>query len=713
MGKYLDSSVSILSGIGDTRAKALARMGIFTLRDLIYHIPRAYENRGNVKLLRDALDGESSAFVLTVATNPTNAITKKRMTITKFRAFDESGTVDVIFFNQAYIKDVFTKGAEFRFWGKLIYQNKKWQLLSPEFESIIPSKLLPDFIPVYPLTEGVNSKLMSKAVSQALSLSLPELEDTLPEEIRKKNSLPSFSFALKNIHDPESTEALRRAITRLTYEELFHFSVGLHVIKKRQTSMSAAPCKKQDLSPLCASLPYELTNAQKKVIDEITCDMTNESPDASPMSRILIGDVGSGKTVCAIAAIYTAVKSGMQASFLVPTEVLARQHYKDVSEILGKMGIRVSLLLGSTTASEKKKIYAALERDGDDRIDVIIGTHALLNDKVNFSELGLVITDEQHRFGVNQRAVLKKRNKGVHMLVMSATPIPRTLALALYGDLSISYIDEMPRGRQRVDTFVVDESYRARLNAFISKQVAEGGQAYIVCPSIEEADTESEPSIKTLSTAVNLNQIDKLKNVIEYFEQLKKDLPNLRISYLHGKMKPKEKDEVMRAFAEGKVDVLISTTVIEVGVNVPNASLMIIENAERFGLSQLHQLRGRVGRGTKKSYCILVSDSNGSTAKARLSTMKNTYDGYKIAEKDLEIRGPGDFFSSFCDDSIRQSGGISLRFSNLCNDASIMKEAFSDANMLLKDDPMLIKAEHAPLAREIGRLFNINEYVIS
>ncbi len=713
MGKYLESSVSILSGIGETRAKALNRMGIFTLRDLIYHIPRAYENRGNVKLLKDALDGEPCAFVLTVATDPKNAITKKRMTITKFRAFDESGTVDVVFFNQGYIKDVFTRGAEFRFWGRLTYQNKKWQLTSPEFESIIPNKPLPDFIPVYPLTEGINGKLMNKAVSQALSLCMPELEDTLPEKIREKNSLPSFSFALRNIHNPESTEDLRRAVTRLTYEELFHFSIGLHVIKKRGASVLGAPCKKQDMSPLYSSLPYELTNAQKRVIDEITSDMTNSASDSAPMSRILIGDVGSGKTVCAISAIYTAVKSGMQASFLVPTEVLARQHYNDVSKILGNLGIKVALLLGSTTASQKKKIYASLESDGDDRIDVIIGTHALLNDKVKFSDLGLVITDEQHRFGVNQRAVLKKRNKGVHMLVMSATPIPRTLALALYGDLAISYIDEMPIGRQRVDTFVVDESYRARLNAFISKQVEEGGQVYIVCPSIEDTDTESELSIRTLSGSESLNLKDKLKNVLEYYEQLKKDLPDLNVAYLHGKMKPKEKDEVMRAFADKKTDVLISTTVIEVGVNVPNASLMIIENAERFGLSQLHQLRGRVGRGTKKSYCILVSDSNGSIAKERLSTMKNTYDGYKIAEKDLEIRGPGDFFSSFCDDSIRQSGGISLRFSNLCNDANIMKDAFSDANILLQNDPMLIKPENASLAKEIGRLFNLNENVIS
>jgi ATP-dependent DNA helicase RecG len=300
------------------------------------------------------------------------------------------------------------------------------------------------------------------------------------------------------------------------------------------------------------------------------------------------------------------------------------------------------------------------------------------------------------------------------MLVMSATPIPRTLALALYGDLSISYIDEMPKGRQRVDTFVVDESYRTRLNGFIRKQIEEGGQVYIVCPSIEEADESSEISIQKLSGAINLNSGEKLKNVLLYEEELRtKIFPDLKTAYLHGKMKPSEKEAIMKDFSDGKIDILVSTTVIEVGINVPNASLMIIENAERFGLSQLHQLRGRVGRGTKKSYCILVSDANGSTAKARLNTMQNTYDGYKIAEKDLEIRGPGDFFSSLCDSSIRQSGGISLRFSNLCNDTEIMKRAFEDANMLLNDDPMLLKEENAALSRQIGSLFNINDYTIS
>ncbi len=713
MGKYLDSPVSFLSGIGPTRAKALERLGIFTLRDLIYHIPRAYEHRGNVKQLKDALDGETSSFILTVAADARTATVKKRMTITKFRAFDESGIVDVVFFNQAYTNDIFVKGTQFRFWGKLSFQNKKWQLTSPEFESVIPGKLLPEFNPVYPLTDGVNNKLLGKLISEALSLCAPEIEDTLPDSIRKKNSLPSFSFALRNLHNPDSSESLRRAIARMTFEELFHFSVGLHIIKKRGESTVAIPLQKQDLTPLLSMLPYELTSAQKRVVNEIVSDMTDASDSVAPMSRILIGDVGSGKTVCATCAIYTAIKNGCQAAFLAPTEVLARQHFNELSPLLTKLGFNVSLLLGSTTAAQKKKIYSALEADDENKIDVLIGTHALLNDKVNFSNLGLVITDEQHRFGVNQRAVLKKKNKGVHMLVMSATPIPRTLALAIYGDLSISYIDEMPFGRQRVDTFVVDESYRARLNGFIRRQVEEGGQVYIVCPAIEEGE-KSEISIKKLNSIEALNTQTRLKNVLEYEGELREKIfPDLKIAYLHGKMKPSEKDAIMKDFSEGKTDVLVSTTVIEVGINVPNSSLMIVENAERFGLSQLHQLRGRVGRGNRKSYCVLVSDSLGSTAKSRLTTMTSTYDGYKIAEKDLEIRGPGDFFSSFCDTSIRQSGGISLRFSNLCSDTELMKRAFEDANLLIKDDPTLSNPENASLLREIQRLFNLNENIIS
>ena len=714
MGKYLQSSVSVLSGIGETRKKAFERMGVKTLSDLLYHIPRAYQNRGNVKQLKDALDGETAAFCLCIVSSPKNAILKNRLTLTKFRASDESGTVDVVFFNQPFLKDVFTIGAEFRFWGKLTYQNKKWQLVSPDFESVIPNVLLPDFIPVYHLTDGINGKLVSKAVSQALSLCLPEIEDSLPEEIRKKNALPTLSFSLQNIHFPESSEALNRAIKRLAYEELFHFSLGLHIIKKNQSVSKGVPCEKHSLKPLLSLLDYELTAAQKRVVNEMISDMTGGENKSAPMNRILIGDVGSGKTVCAACAIYTAVKSGLQSAFMAPTEVLARQHYNDLSQLFEKLGIKTALLLGSTSASEKKKIYSSLSSDKSDKIDLIIGTHALLNEKVAFSALGLIITDEQHRFGVKQRAVLKERNQGVHTLVMSATPIPRTLAFALYGDLDISYIDEMPAGRQRVDTFLVDEGYRSRLNGFIHRQIEEGGQVYIICPSIEDENNEAEIPINELNSEDTDNTRDKLKNVIEYEKKLREEtFPNLSTAFLHGKLKPNEKESIMRSFADGEINILVSTTVIEVGINVPNASLMIIENAERFGLSQLHQLRGRVGRGKRKSYCILVSDSKGAIAKSRLETMKTTYDGYKIAEKDLELRGPGDFFASLCDSSIRQSGGLSLRFSSLCTSTELMKNAFEDARLTVKDDPFLLKEEHKALSKEIVRLFNINENTIS
>ena len=714
MGKQLQNSVSILSGIGETRKKAFEKLGVNTLSDLLYHIPRAYQNRGNVKQLKDALDGETASFSLCVVSQVKNALLKNRLTLTKFRASDESGAVEVVFFNQPFLKDVFTLGAEFRFWGKLTYQNKKWQLVSPEFESVIPGKILPDFISVYHMTEGLNNKQISKAVAQALSLCLPEIEDSLPEEIRKKNGLPTLSFSLQNIHFPENSEALNRAIKRLSYEELFYFSLGLHIIKKNQSVTKAVPCEKHSLKPLLSLLSYELTTAQKRVISEIISDMTKSEKEASPMNRILIGDVGSGKTICAACAIYTAAKSGLQSAFLVPTEVLARQHYNDLSGLLENLGIKTSLLLGSTSAKEKKKIYSALSGDNEERIDLIIGTHALLNDNVSFSELGLIITDEQHRFGVKQRAVLKERNAGVHTLVMSATPIPRTLAFALYGDLDISYIDELPSGRQRVDTFLVDESYRARLNAFIRRQISEGGQVYIICPSIEEENDRSEIPIGELNSIDLRSAKERLKNVIEYEKTLREEVfPDIKTAFLHGKLKGAEKEKIMESFAKGETKILVSTTVIEVGINVPNASLIVIENAERFGLAQLHQLRGRVGRGSRKSYCLLVSDSKGSVANSRLEIMKTTYDGYKIAERDLELRGPGDFFASLCDSSIRQSGGLSLRFSNLCTSADLMKNAFEDASSIIKDDPSLSKEEHKALSHEIDRLFKLNENTIS
>lgn len=715
MEKLTESSpVRALPGVGESRAAAFARMGVFTLRDLIRHFPRAYENRGAIRPLAAGLDGETGAFLLTVGTAPRSAMIRRGMTVTKFRAFDESGTVEVVFFNQSYVKDVFHVGTQFRFFGKLTPSRSGFQLSSPAFEAVIPGVPLPPFVAKYPLSEGLSGKIVEKAVAAALRAVLPTLVDYLPEDIRERHRFPTLSYALMNIHAPRDNEVLTASLRRVVFDELYCFSLGMALSRARRTEERAPACPRADLSPLLSRLPYRLTAAQTRVCEEILQDMAGG--EQSPMNRILIGDVGCGKTVCAAVAIYQAVCAGHQAALMVPTEILARQHYEELSSLLGSLGIRVALLLGSTPEREKKLIRAGAEATGEDRIDLIIGTHALLSDKLHFSSLGLTVTDEQHRFGVRQRATLKQKQRGSHLLVMSATPIPRTMALTLYGDLDVSRIDEMPPGRQRVATYVVNESYRERLHGFMRRQVEEGGQVYVVCPSVEESEEEE-------STDLPLDRLDllslreerpPLKAATAYAAELQtKVFPDLRVEFLHGRMKAAEKDDVMRRFAAGEIDILVSTTVIEVGVNVPRASLMIVENAERFGLSQLHQLRGRVGRGAKKSYCVLVSDATGETARARLEVMRTTYDGYRIAEKDLEQRGPGDFFAAACAGGFRQSGGMSLHLSYLCSDTALMQSAAEEAKRTAALDPTLSLPEHTLLRAEVERLFAIEEATLS
>ncbi len=687
----LDSSVGELSGVGATRLKQLEKLGVATVKDLIYLFPRAYEKRGNVRRIVEAEHDSLASFVLTVASEVKNAAIRKGLTISKFRAFDESGSCEITFFNAPFVKDVFHIGAEFRFYGKASISRSKIQLTNPKYEPIIPGKDLPDLTPIYPLTEGISSKFIDKITAIAIEEILFSIIDPLPDEIRIKYSLPVLSYALRNIHFPESEEALAKAISRLAFDEMMIFGLGVALSSQHKKCARGAAFSPCDLKALTTLLPYELTGSQKNAINDIYKDTVfkNENGEIYPMARIIVGDVGSGKTICAIAAIYLAVKSGYQAAFLAPTEILARQHYQDTSKLLSDLGIRVELLLGVTTQKEKKRIYSLIQNG---EVDIVIGTHALLSDNVDFSNLGLIITDEQHRFGVAQRAVLKDKTKSAHLLVMSATPIPRTLALTMYGDLDVSRITDMPKGRQRVDTFVVDESYRDRLNSFIEKQVENGGQCYVVCPAIE-ASEEEENSFALDSFAVADQTFDrdstKLKNAVEFADILRQRLPSLRIGCIHGKMKSTEKDRVMQAFSAGEIDVLVSTTVIEVGINVPNASLMIVENADRFGLAQLHQLRGRVGRGSRKSYCVLVSDKDTEKAKARLNIMKTTYDGYEISEKDLLLRGPGDFFTSSAQNSLRQSGGFEFKLANLCDDSTLFTSAFEAAKTIIESDPTL------------------------
>ncbi|MBQ8207881.1 MAG: ATP-dependent DNA helicase RecG [Clostridia bacterium] len=713
--------VTEMKNVGKARAEALGRLGVTEIGDLIRLYPRAYENRGDIKLLSEAENGEKQALCLVIATQPKRALIRRGMSLLKFRAYDESGTAEITYFNQDYLADKFRLGDVYRFYGKVERKRMPsgkdvFSLSSPiaEWVRSVPEEL-PPLVPVYPLTSGLTQNLVTKLVSEAL-LYLPKdpNSDTLPEEIRRKNELPSRNFALKNIHAPLCMRDLAAAKKRLIFEEFFLFSLGISFSgKKLSRAKGAKRCLINDISPLTELLPYSLTGAQSRAIAEIRRDMEKEEP----MSRLLVGDVGCGKTVCAAAAMLMAVQSGMQAALMAPTEILANQHYGDLEPLFSKLGIKVALLTGSTAAAEKRKIYAALsESDPEKRIDIVIGTHALISEGVVFSELGLVVTDEQHRFGVKQRSALGDKGKNVHMLVMSATPIPRSLAMTLYGDLDLSVIDEMPPGRQRVDTFVVNESYRDRLCGFIEKLTGEGGQVYVVCPAVEEKEEEDEDvgipmediGIGTLFDPYfdEKKSTPPLKSAVKYAEELGLRFPDLKVAFVHGKMKAAEKDAVMRSFSAGEIDILVSTTVIEVGVNVPNACLMIVENAERFGLSQLHQLRGRVGRGKRKSYCVLVSDSEGERAGARLDTMKTMYDGFAIAEKDLAMRGPGDFIASASSSGIRQSGDLRFRLADMCTDGELFTAAMTDARSLLGSDPTL--ESHPELLSEITELFDLD-----
>ena len=712
---YLHTPIDALSGVGAARKTAYNKMGIYTVEDLLYHFPRAYEHRGDIRMLTEArLDAYKNgkarmSTLLTVSTEPRISRIKGRMTLLKFRAFDDSGSCDITFFNQDFLRNTFTVGSVFRFYGRVEVSGKeRYSMTGPAFEPYSESRPLPPLYAVYSLTEGISNKMITDHIRQSLAAT-SLVEDPLPEDIRATEGLCTLGYALRQIHAPDDFQSLHTAKRRLAFDEFFRFALGLGTAGRTARIQGAPICQISDatMEEFLHALPYSLTGAQARALRELRRDLSGDTA----MNRMIVGDVGCGKTVCAAAAMYVAVKAGRQAALMAPTGILASQHASDLLPLFEKLGIRGALLTGHTTAAQKKKIYAALaSEDPSVRLDVIIGTQALLSEGVTFAAPGLVVTDEQHRFGVNQRATLSEKNKNAHLLVMSATPIPRTLALVMYGDLDVSRIDEMPPGRQRVDTFVVDESYRSRLDAFIRKNVAEGGQVYVVCPAVEEAD-EDDTALIPLSAdfgreqaAVALtkeNNAMPMKAAVQYAAELQERLPDLTVAFVHGKMKPSEKDKVMSSFASGDIQVLVSTTVIEVGVNVPNACLMLVENAERFGLSQLHQLRGRVGRGTRKSYCVLIRNGGGDTAKARLEVMRTTYDGYAIAEKDLAQRGPGDFLAPADGAGIRQSGGF--RLAESWSDAELMNHAFGHARDLLTDDPTL--AEYPELKKAVERMY--------
>ena len=689
----LNSPVKCLYGVGDKLEKTLHSAGLFTVNDMLYYLPRAYQNRGDVKELDDeSCYGQYHSYILTVANEPSVAMIKRGMNLLKFRAFDDTGKVNITYFNQNYLKDVFHTGSTFRFWGKLNKEKRTLSLTSPAYEPILPTKILDPLIPVYPLFHGMNQKLMTKLQGEIISNISTLIKDFLPEDIRLKNQLPTLQFALKNIHAPISEEALEASIKRLTFDELFLFALSISKMKVTQQDSYAPAFSCTDAEPLLSLLPYKPTNAQAKAIRELSEDLCdkNSTGKRKAMNRIVVGDVGSGKTLIAAIGAYFACKSGYQCALMAPTEILAHQHYESMKPLFDKLGISCELLTGSTPRKEKNQTLLRL-KSGETQF--VIGTHALIQGGVEFKELALAITDEQHRFGARQRSSLGDKGLFSHTLVMSATPIPRTLSFMIYGDLDISLIDEMPPGRQRVDTFVVDEGYRTRLNGFIEKQIKNGNQVYIVCPSVEEKKEDADNFTDYDPFASLFDEgMPPLKATVEYAEHLKNEVfPEYNIAFLHGKMKPKEKDEIMMEFAKGSIQVLVSTTVIEVGVNVPNATLMIVENAERFGLSQLHQLRGRVGRGRDKSYCVLVSDSKSEKSVERLNIMKTIYDGYSIAERDLQMRGPGDFFSS--SDSVRQSGQLDLGIAKNCTDTRLVHSAFESARELLASNPALLGDE--------------------
>lgn len=701
MNNIGEALINTLPGIGAARAKSYGKMGIVTVSDLLYHFPRAYENRGDVKFLSECCIGEKNSVELTVATSPKKSFIRRGMELLKFTAYDDSGVCEITFFNQNYLFDKFPLGATFRFYGTTEKTGNRYKMTSPSYELCMDGKELAPLVPVYPLTDGISRNRVSSDIGLAMSLLADSNPDFLPDCIRREYGLCTLPYALKNIHFPHDIKALSAARRRLVFDEFFIFALGMLSEKKRHRSLGAPICLENDITPITSQLPYELTGDQKKTLEDIKRDMARNVP----MNRIIVGDVGCGKTVCAAIAMYIAVKSGHQAILMAPTEILARQHFGDISSLFENLGIKVKLLVGSMTTAQKREVRQMAESG---EIQVLIGTHALISESVGFADTGIVITDEQHRFGAGQRAELSKKGRSAHVLVMSATPIPRSLALVIYGDLDISKIDEMPKGRQRVDTFAVNESYRERLDAFIEKQVKLGGQVYVVCPSVDEKEEESEDEILLSDLNEKKEKMPPLKAAVKYAEELSERLPELNVAFLHGKMKGNQKDEVMKNFAQGKIDVLVSTTVIEVGVNVPRATLMVVENAERFGLSQLHQLRGRVGRGTMKSYCVLVSDSKGEKARARIETMKNEYDGYKIAEKDLILRGPGDFMRSSCTDAIRQSGGIKFRLADMSEDSGILSMAHSAAEKLLSKDKRL--SDYPEIKSVVDKMFLPDAY---
>ena len=677
----LSTDVRYIKGVGEQRAKALARLGVRTLGDLLNYFPRAYEDRTAVRPIAELALDETACVRAMVAAEPRLTRVRRGLDLVKLRIVDESGSADVTFFNQSYVRDQLVPGESYVFYGKAGGNLLRKTFTNPVFEredraGTVTGRILP----LYRLTHGISNKLVVSAVECALNACGDMLPELLPAEITERYELAKVGFTYRNIHFPSDPHSLELAKRRIAFENLFVRACAVQKMRETQQQVKGQYIPTPSMEEFFDSLPFSPTGAQRRAIDEMLCDMAS----GKRMSRILQGDVGSGKTLVAAALLWAVQRAGYQSAFMAPTEILAQQHAKTLQEFLDPFGINVLLLTGSMKAKEKSAVKAALAGGS---CHIVVGTHALLTEDVEFCNLALTVTDEQHRFGVAQRSTLHDKGAHPHILVMSATPIPRTYALVIFHDLAVSVLDELPPGRKKVDTFAVTESYRPRLNGFIRKQVEEGHQVFVVCPKVEDGE-EGE---------------SKLKSASEHAEELQKLFPDLTVACVHGRMKPKEKEAVMAAFAAGETDILVSTTVVEVGVDVPNATLMVVENAERFGLSQLHQLRGRVGRGKAKSYCVLVSDTPTEESRERLRVLTRTNNGFEIAQADLELRGPGDFFGS------RQHGLPEMHVKDLLGSMDMLHEAQSAAEALCRKDPALAGEELAPLRNRIAELFTANE----
>ncbi len=670
-----DQSIETLKGIGEKTAKLFEKVGIRTIDDLLHYYPRGYDTYGEPKAIGELSEDETGTVEGFLKSGATG-VHVNGLSIVQATISDMTGKLRLVWYHMPYLKNTLRPDSHFIFRGRVIRKKNGLTMEQPQmFKPEAYEELLSSMRPVYAQTKGLGNKMITSAVEQALAFRTLE-RDYLPAGLRIANELAEYNFAIEHIHFPSNEEELKFARKRLVYDEFVFFLLAVrHLKEKRQNVQSPFHMEKQDeCRKLLADLPYRLTNAQLRTLEEVLRDLKS----GSVMNRLIQGDVGSGKTIIAVLALLAACENGYQGALMVPTEVLARQHFESVTELFEKHGVdkKVILLTGSMTAKEKRIAY---EKVASHEADIIIGTHALIQEKIVYDNLALVITDEQHRFGVAQREMFGNKGQMPHVLVMSATPIPRTLAIILYGDLDISVIDELPANRLPIKNCVVDKSYRPRAYRFIENEVKNGRQAYVICPMVEESE-----------------MIDA-ENVLDYTKILRQNLPGIRVEYLHGKMKGKEKNKIMEEFAAGEIQVLVSTTVIEVGVNVPNATVMMIENAERFGLAQLHQLRGRVGRGDKQSYCIMVNASGNKEKNRRLDVLNKSNDGFYIASEDLKLRGPGDIFG------IRQSGDLEFQLADIYTDAVTLKKVSEDVNRLLEQDENLEQEENQELKKRLDR----------